>query len=156
MDTRSVVRCFQNNFSIDNILSKSNTGKCSEYFSALSDSTKKISKLVKQCKEVEHLQVESESNIEVQSKVDLLASSPISSCTGDGIEDSKSDVASEDGISKSYGSVIRFYIKTKILLEKNLEIQIRKIYVNLSFFIMLFLQNFLSILRLSILNVVNK
>ena len=78
MDTRSAVRCFQNNFSIDNILSKPNTGKCSEYFSALSDSNKNAPEPVTQCKNVEHLEVESEINIEVQSRVELLTSSPVS------------------------------------------------------------------------------
>lgn len=93
MDTRSVVRCFQNNFSIDNILSKPNSGKCSEYFTTLSDSTKNASNTAQQCNEVEHLDIECDSNAEVQSRVELL----VSSIPGDGIEDSKSDVASEDG-----------------------------------------------------------
>uniref|UniRef100_A0A0K8V8X2 BarH-like 2 homeobox protein n=1 Tax=Bactrocera latifrons TaxID=174628 RepID=A0A0K8V8X2_BACLA len=97
MDTRSAVRCFQNNFSIDNILSKPKLSKCSEYFSALSDPTKHASEPVNHCKKVGLLEVESGSNIEVQSRVESLTSSPVSNCTADGVEDSKSDVASEDG-----------------------------------------------------------
>ncbi|CAD6998608.1 unnamed protein product [Ceratitis capitata] len=99
MDTRSKVRCFQNNFSIDNILSKPNTIKCNEYLETLSDSNPNSSKIVKQPLSVKNLQIECDNNLEVKSNIDLSPSSPTSSYAGDVLEDSKSDAASEDGNS---------------------------------------------------------
>ncbi|XP_053962617.1 ventral anterior homeobox 1 [Anastrepha ludens] len=98
MDTRSVVRCFQNNFSIENILSKPNTSKCDAYLAVLSDSAQISAKTVKQSKDDENIRNES-GDIEVQTNIDLVASSPASSCTADGIDDAKSEAASEDGNS---------------------------------------------------------
>ncbi|XP_067629638.1 homeobox protein B-H2 [Eurosta solidaginis] len=98
MDTRTILRCFQNNFSIENILSKPNTNKCDSYLTVLSDSNLSSSRAVKICEKVENVETESD-NTETQTSIDLLASSPSSSCMADGLEDSKSEAASDDGNS---------------------------------------------------------